>query len=74
MQRHGQELTIQMVCDVTLFDFHNMKLLTLKIGRCLFQCTHFDLSVNKVATKKKIWGDIYLQEYYTPWAESFLRS
>jgi hypothetical protein len=39
IERHGEKLIIQMVCDVTLFGFHNMNLMTLKIGSCFLQCT-----------------------------------
>jgi len=62
IQRHGKKLIIQMLCDVTLFGFHNMNLMILKIGRCFLQCTEFDLSVNKVSTNKEFYGDIYLRE------------
>jgi hypothetical protein len=52
IQRHGEKLIIQTVRDITLFLFNNMNVLTLKIGRYFLQCTQFDLSVNKVSTKK----------------------
>jgi hypothetical protein len=63
VQRHGEKLIIQMVCYVTLFGFHNMNIMTVKIVWCFLQGTQFNFRVYKVSKKTEFYGDIYLQEY-----------